>query len=145
MKKVILGVVILLSLLTVTACSKIEEKNETISSEKRSEELKIIINKEEYQVELEDNETVTELLKIMPREMEMIELNGNEKYHYLEQSLPTNPTSPKQIEKGDIMLFGDNCLVIFYQSFKTNYSYTRIGHIHNLKDIGENNITVKFE
>lgn len=38
------------------------------------------------------------------------------------------------------MLFRDNCLVIF----DTSYSYTKIGHIDNLKDLGSNNITVKI-
>lgn len=37
-------------------------------------------------------------------ELEMNELNGNEKYFYLDESLPVNPYSPKTIEKGDIML-----------------------------------------
>jgi len=41
----------------------------------------------------------------------------------------------KNIKKGDIMLFGNNCLVIFYKSFKTSYSYTKIGHIENPADI----------
>lgn len=36
----------------------------------------------------------------------MNELNGNEKYFYLDSSLPVNPYSPNTIGKGDIMLFG---------------------------------------
>jgi len=36
-------------------------------------------------------------------------------------------------------------LVIFYKSFDTSYSYTKIGHINDLKDIGNNNVVVKFE
>jgi hypothetical protein len=35
------------------------------------------------------------------------------------------------------MLFGDNCLVIFYVSFDTGYSYLKIGHIDNLPELGD--------
>ena len=66
-------------------------------------------------------------------ELEMNELNGNEKYYYLDESLPVNPYSPNTIGKGDIMLFGSSCLVIFYDNFNTSYSYTRIGKINYLK------------
>ncbi len=43
------------------------------------------------------------------------------------------------------MLFGDNCLVIFYKSFETEYSYTKIGHIENLPDLGKDSITIKLK
>ena len=75
----------------------------------------------------------------------MNELNGNEKYVYMDKSLTTNSFNPKQIKKGDVMLYGDNCLVIFYKSFETSYSYTKIGHIDNLENLGNGSIIVKFE
>ena len=40
------------------------------------------------------------------------------------------------------MLYGNNCLVIFYKTFETSYSYTKIGHIDNLEDLGNEDITV---
>ena len=43
------------------------------------------------------------------------------------------------------MLFSDNCLVIFYKSFDTSYSYTKIGHIDNLPNLGNGSITVIYE
>lgn len=68
----------------------------------------------------------------------MNELNGNEIYYYLDHDLLTNLSQPQNIEAGDIMLFGSSFLVIFYESFQTNYSYSRIGKISNpdgLKEI----------
>ena len=59
----------------------------------------------------------------------MNELNGNEIYYYLDQDLPTNSYQSHNIETGDIMLFCSSCLVIFYESFQTNNSYSRIGKI----------------
>jgi len=117
----------------------INDNNEVVNS------MKVIINNKEYQVNLENNETVNSLIKLLPMELNMKELNGNEKYYYLDSSLPTNSYSPKRINKGDIMLYGDNCLVIFYKTFDTSYSYTKIGHIDNLDDLGNSNILVKFD
>ncbi|WP_165786073.1 cyclophilin-like fold protein [Aliarcobacter cryaerophilus] len=47
------------------------------------------------------------------------------------------------------MLFGNDTLVLFYDSFSTSYSYTKIGYIDDLncleKALGKSNITIKFE
>ena len=102
------------------------------------------INNKNYTLKLEDNQTVNEFLELLPQEYTMNELNGNEKYVYINNSLTTDSYNPKHIEKGDVMLFGDNCLVIFYKSFDTPYSYTKIGHIDNLDDLGKENITINI-
>ena len=102
------------------------------------------INGEKLEIKLEDNSTVSALLKELPLEVSMSDLNSNEKYVYLDNSLPTNTYSPKHIEAGDVMLFGDNCLVIFYKSFDTSYSYTKIGHIDNLPNLGDGSVSVAF-
>ena len=147
MKKII--IYLLLITILLTGCTRVEEKN-NINKENTSKEsdivssLNIVINNDNYVLNLESNETVTKLLELLPLEIEMSELNGNEKYIYLDESLPTNSSNPKHINSGDVMLFGDNCLVIFYKSFDTSYSYTKIGHIDNLKDLGSNNIIVKI-
>ena len=79
----------------------------------------------------------------------MSELHGNEKYYYFNESLPTNSERIGNINTGDLMLYGSDCLVLFYKSFSTSYSYTRLGHIDNpqrLADaVGSGNITVTFE
>ena len=107
--------------------------------------LKVIISDKTYTLNLENNKTVEEFIDILPQTFNMSELNGNEKYVYMDNSLTTNSYNPKHIEKGDVMLFGDNCLVIFYKSFDTSYSYTKIGHIDNLDNLGNGSITAKFE
>ena len=81
---------------------------------------------------------------MLPLELSMNDLNGNEKYAYLDKSLPTNTYSPEHIEAGDVMLFGDNCLVIFYKSFTTDYDYSKIGHINDLPELDSNTITVNL-
>ena len=104
----------------------------------------ININNKKLGIDLENNSTTSALIKLLPLELSMNDLNGNEKYVYLNESLPTNTYSPKHIEAGDIMLFGDNCLVIFYKSFDTSYSYTKIGHIDNLPSLGDGDMPAAF-
>ena len=110
-----------------------------------SKSVKIFINDNEYIINLEDNDTVNDFINLLPIKLNMNELNGNEKYVYLDTTLNSNPVMVKHINKGDVMLYGNNCLVIFYKSFDTSYSYTRIGHIDNLPDFGDENISVMIE
>ena len=105
----------------------------------------ITINNKEYTALLDENETAKQFEKMLPMDIKMNELNGNEKYCYLDTTFIVNSYSPKHIEKGDIMLYGNNCLVIFYKSFDTSYTYTKIGHIDDLDDLENENIVVKFE
>ncbi|MBO4789449.1 MAG: hypothetical protein J5492_00380 [Oxalobacter sp.] len=84
-----------------------------------------------FTFDTEDNATVRALAKRFPLKLTMSDLNGNEKYAYLSEPLPAKPESVGRVEAGDVMLFGDNCLVVFYQGFETSYRYTRIGHIDN--------------
>ena len=116
-----------------------EKENNTVNN------INISINGKIYNAILEDNETVKEFLKLVPQEFKMNELNGNEKFVYMNTTLPTNAINPKHINKGDIMLYGDDCLVIFYKSFTTSYSYTKMGHIDYLGDLDSNNVVVSLE
>ena len=121
------------------------QDNETKDSDVKVSNIKVTIDNKTYTLELEDNETARSFIDLLPQEYSMSELNGNEKYIYLDSSLPTNSSNPKHINSGDVMLYGDNCLVIFYKSFDTSYSYTKIGHIDNLDDLGNESIIAKFE
>lgn len=51
--------------------------------------------------------------------------------------IPASAENIGTIETGDIMLFGSDCLVVFYKSFDTSYSYTRVGHIANEIDLAD--------
>ena len=119
--------------------------DENIKESDVVDKINVTINGIKYEAYLEDNDTVKSFLNILPNEFNMTELNGNEKYIYLDTNLPSNPVSVKHINKGDVMLYGDNCLVIFYKSFDTSYSYTKIGHIDNLNNLGNDSVLVKIE
>ena len=115
-----------------------QEENLIESEEGKMEKnLSLQVNGKTFKITLEPNETSQSLRKLLPLKITMEELNGNEKYHYLESMLPSNPTRVEKIESEDIMLYGDNCLVLFYEDFTTSYSYTRIGKIENTEGLKE--------
>ena len=111
--------------------------------------MRIRIRNKVYQAALADNDAARAFLALLPMELRMTELNGNEKYHYLMSGLPNAPQPVGHIEAGDIMLFDDRCVVVFYQSFDTPYSYTRIGRILDAGDLmerlGNGDVSVIFE
>lgn len=87
------------------------------------------IGDETFVATLVDNPTASALKALLPLSVRMSELNGNEKFFRLPASLPTQPSRPSSIQTGDLMLYGSDTLVLFYKSFATTYSYTRIGRI----------------
>ena len=123
----------------ITLNSNNNQSNRSINNMNK---LNITINNKDYILNLENNKTVNELLSILPIDTKMNELNGNEYYAYLDNSFTTNSYNPKEIKAGDVMLYGNNCLVIFYKSFKTTYSYTKIGHIDSLETLDTSYINV---
>ena len=63
---------------------------------------------------LEDNAAAEAFAAMLPMDLQMEELNGNEKYHYLDESLPVSSERPGTIREGDLMLWGSSCIVLFY-------------------------------
>lgn len=117
--------------------------------EKEADDMQIVVGNKQFAVTLESNDTVTALTEMLPLTLDMSELNGNEKYYYLDTSLPSSPEKVGHISEGDIMLYGDNCLVVFYESFDTSYTYTKIGHIDDTSGLadalGKDGVIVTFE
>lgn len=120
------------------------------AAEKEENDLNITItiNEREFSATLYDNETARAFKELLPITLDMSELNGNEKYYYLLDSLPKNSTVPSRINAGDIMLYGGDCIVIFYESFSTSYSYTPIGKIDDPEGLaaalGSGSVQVTF-
>jgi hypothetical protein len=98
----------------------------------------IIVGNKTFKATLEDNDTAKVLCKQFPLTVDMSELNGNEKYCNLSGNLRADiPTRPDSINEGDLMLYGNNCLVLFYENINTSYSYVKLGHIDNTTGLTE--------
>lgn len=97
----------------------------------------LMVGDHTFSATLLDNETTRQLAELFPLTLDMSELNGNEKYFYLDGSLPTDSHRPGQINAGDLMLYGDNCLVLFYEGFSSGYSYTRLGSVDDPAGLAE--------
>jgi hypothetical protein len=133
------------------SCNKHNAVTSSSSNVLNADSLKliIVIGANTFTATLYNNESVNAFKTRLPLTVNMSELNGNEKYFDLPNSMPTNASNPGAIQVGDLMLYGPNTLVLFYKSFSTSYSYTRLARIDNpsgLADaLGSGNKTVKFE
>lgn len=114
-----------------------------------SNNLKISVGSTSFNATLEDNATATAFKALLPLTVSMSEMNGNEKYYYLPGNLPTASSNPGTIRTGDLMLYGSSCVVLFYETFSTSYSYTRLGRVDHpsglASALGSGNVTVTFE
>ena len=110
---------------------------------------KISIGEVSFNVTLENNATATAFKALLPMTIDMSEMNGNEKYYYLPGSQPTASSSPGTIHTGDLMLYGSSCVVLFYETFSSSYSYTRIGKVDTpsglSEAVGTGNVSITFE
>ena len=110
--------------------------------------LQIEIGESTFALILYDNDAARALLEQMPMTLSMQELNGNEKFHNLSQSLPSDSEQVGDIEAGDLMLYGSDCLVLFYKSFPTSYRYTRLGYLEDAtgleQAVGAGDVQVTF-
>jgi hypothetical protein len=110
--------------------------------------VKIQIGSKIFTAKLFDNASSQALLAKMPITMTMSELNENEKYYNLPYKLPANSQQMGSINAGDLMLYGSDCLVLFYKSFNTSYSYTRLGTIEDVSGLvnalGSGSVQVTF-
>ena len=111
--------------------------------------MRLKIGNSKFNATLYENATVTAFKSMLPLTVNMVELNGNEKYVDLPRNLPTSVANPGTIQNGDLMLYGSSTLVLFYKTFSTSYSYTKMGRIDDVTGLvaalGTGNLSVTFE
>lgn len=146
MRKILL--LCLAAFIFLSGCSKTSQAIKQTPRIKECDKMYMRINQHIFEVHLYDNPTVQALKTYLPMSVTMKDLHQNEKYHYFNQSLPTQIEDIDYIHTGELMLFETNCLVLFYDDFSTNYAYTKIGYIENNDEIknilGEGQVEVEF-
>ena len=111
--------------------------------------MRLKIGNSTFNATLYENAIATAFKSMFPLTVNMVELNGNEKYVDLPRSLPTSAANPGTIQNGDLMLYGSSTLVLFYKTFSTSYTYTKLGRIDDVTGLvaalGTGNVSVTFE
>lgn len=114
-----------------------EDASEAREEHMVTERIVIDVGGQEYSATLADTEAAREFAALLPLQLQMEELNGNEKYSYLDNPMPTDARNPGTIHAGDIMLFGSSCIVLFYDTFPTQYTYTPIATLDDPDGLAE--------
>ena len=106
------------------------------------------IGEHRFAMTLADSEAARAFVAMLPLTLDMEELNGNEKHGELPKALPTAASRPSTIRNGDILLWGSRTLVVFYQTFDSSYSYTRVGRVDDptglAQTLGRRGVRVMF-
>ena len=106
------------------------------------------VGERRFAITLTDNPAARTFADLLPLTLDMPDLNGNEKHVELPKALPANASRPGTIRNGDLMLYGSDTLVLFYLTFDSSYSYTRLGRIDDpaglAQALGPGNVRVAF-
>ncbi|HMS65911.1 MAG TPA: cyclophilin-like fold protein [Ignavibacteria bacterium] len=144
----------LASFASFTACSKGQivpdnSNTQNYSKDTMTYKIKIKIGSNFFTATILNSTAATSFKEMLPMTINMVELNGNEKYFDLPGKIPVNASNPGFVQTGDLMLYGPNTLVLFYETFSTSYSYTKLGRIDDTSElsaaIGSGDVTVTLE
>ena len=97
----------------------------------------IKIRDKTFPFELKDASAANELKERLPFTVRMTKLNNNEIYYQFSDKFTTDTKTVGTINAGDIYLYRDDYLVLFYQTFTTSYSYSEIGHLTDTNGLAE--------
>lgn len=132
-----------------TPAPPVAELPEEAPAEDGAVGIQITVGEQAFSTELYNNPAAQAFVARLPITITMDELNGNEKFHYLSEALPTEADRPENIRPGELMLYGADCLVLFYEGFSSSYSYTSLGQVEDASGLadalGSGSVQVTFQ
>ncbi|BDB27858.1 hypothetical protein CTP10_R52680 [Cupriavidus sp. P-10] len=118
------------------------------ASQSEESRMWMTVGERRFAITLADTEAACALSAKLPLTLDMEELNGNEKKKELPQALPTATFQPGTIRTGDLLLWGARTVVVFYKTFDSPYSYTRLGRVDDpaglAQALGRGDVRVVF-
>lgn len=125
-------------------------EHDVTQAPKKSDESRLwmTVGERRFAITLADNEATRAFAATLPLTLDMEDLHGNEKKKELPDALPTSETRPGTIRNGDLLLWGSRTVVIFYKTFDSAYSYTRLGRVDDptglAQALGRSDVRVVF-
>ena len=147
---------LLLGLLALGACKANQSEAPAINSKDaraafenlENPRMWMTVNERRFAITLADTNAARAFAAQLPLALAMADLNGNEKHADLPQALPADASRPGTIQEGDLMLYGANTVVVFYEAFHSSYSYTRLGRVDDptglVDALGQGGVRVVF-
>ena len=154
MKRLVILIVMMFMFTCFSACATDNNADEDVVSEEtivqeEEKDMKLFINDKEIPVTWEDNESVKEIMEEVKNHLIVVDMTmygGNEQYGYLGREY-TNRNTNITTESGDIVLYNNDNIVVFYGS--NTWSYTKLGKMNLCQDeleelLGNGNVTLKL-
>lgn len=143
--RVLRGLSAVLGLLVIAGCGAAQSGSPRVAAadaapepvKQKESHMWMTVGERRFAITLTDNAAARAFAEQLPLTLDMSELNGNEKHAELPKALPTNASRPGTIRNGDLMLYGTNTLVVFYSTFSSPYSYTRLGRVDDPVGLAE--------
>jgi hypothetical protein len=110
---------------------------EAATIQPRESRMWMTVGQRRFAITLADTEAARAFAAMLPLTIEMADLNSNEKHANLHTELPTDARRPGTIRSGDLLLYGSDTLVVFYETFQSSYSYTRLGWVDDPNELSQ--------
>jgi hypothetical protein len=138
----IIGGVLYLS--GVVSRGKEKTYEETLKNIGTLPDIQIKMNGIYYRAKSNISYATQNFIKNFPLSVEMSDENSNQKKGCVYFKFDGDADKPKNIEKGDLLIYGDSCIVIATDDFAGYGSYKKIGHIEKMPDLPDGSYLAIF-